>query len=485
MALKIEVTQIERRFQIVDTRMPFRYGPARLVRCPHLYLRVTIRDERGRQAHGIAADNLPPKWFDKNPHKSYAEEIRDQLHVIDCAVCCALSHEAATAFRIWLDVYNQIQTQAARDGLPKLLAGFGPSLIERAINDALGHLLDLPLHALLHSNELGVELGEIDSVWRSVTPNKVLPAAPREMIWARHTVGLSDPICNSDIPEAERLHDGLPQSLEDVVAFYGIRYFKIKIQNQLATDLERLSQIAALLDERLPTQKYFVTLDGNEQYNAMDELRPLLEALRTRFVFKRLHEAILFVEQPLARAHALNEERCRGIAAISESFPVIIDESDDSLESFGCALNLGYDGTSHKNCKNLFKSLANLARAATAQSTLRRSIILSAEDLTNIGPVALNQDLTALGCLGISHAERNGHHYFRGLSHLSEAEQTRALEAHPDVFTRDHSTLVRLDIRDGQIDCRSLHQTPGLGSGAWPDWESLQPTETFNAQEFA
>lgn len=483
--MKIEVIHIESRFQLVATRMPFRYGAARLVRCPHFYLCATIRDEQGRQAHGIAADNLPPKWFDKDPRKTYVQELRDQLHIIDNAAQCALAHEAATPFRIWLNVYREVQTQAAREGLPKLLAGFGPSLVERAINDAVGRLLDLPLHALLRSGELGIDLGAIDAELDSIAVDKVLPATPRDTIWARHTVGLSDPIRPRDIPIEERLHDGLPQSLEDVVAFYGVRYFKIKIENQLDTDLERLSRIAALLEELLPREKYFVTLDGNEQYAAIDELRPLLEALRARPILQRLHAAILFVEQPLARAHALDEIRCRGIDQISQFFPVIIDESDDALEALPRALELGYSGTSHKNCKNLFKSIANMARVASAQSTLGRPLVLSAEDLTNIGPIALNQDLTALACLGISHAERNGQHYFRGLSHLSEAEQSRVLEAHPDLFTRDQSTLVRLDIRDGQIDCRSLHQTLGLGAGAWPDWESLQPIAAFDAQEFA
>ena len=42
--------------------------------------------------------------------------------------------------------------------------------------------------------------------------------------------------------------------------------------------------------------------------------------------------------------------------------------------------------------------------------------MLTAEDLTTVGPVALQEDLAVVATLGIEHVERNGHHYFRGLS---------------------------------------------------------------------
>src|SRR5207302_8085313 len=43
-------------------------------------------------------------------------------------------------------------------------------------------------------------------------------------------------------------------------------------------------------------------------------------------------------------------------------------------------------------------------------------VVLTGEDLCNLGPVALLQDLALMALLGIEHVERNGHHYYRGLS---------------------------------------------------------------------
>ncbi|HEY0074521.1 MAG TPA: hypothetical protein VGB77_10490, partial [Abditibacteriaceae bacterium] len=153
-------------------------------------------------------------------------------------------------------------------------------------------------------------------------------------------------------------------------------------------------------------------------------------------------------------------------------FPVIIDEADDTIDSFPRALALGYSGTSHKNCKNTFKSVANLARVQQERDSGWLAM-LSAEDLTNIGVVALQQDLVALSSLGITHAERNGHHYFRGLAHLSAKTQNAACAVLPELYT-NHESLPRLQIQHGQIDVAALHGVAGLGMPVWPDLEKCQ-----------
>ncbi len=158
----------------------------------------------------------------------------------------------------------------------------------------------------------------------------------------------------------------------------------------------------------------------------------------------------------MARAYALDVDRCRELKRVTKHFPVIIDEADDAIDSFPRALALGYSGTSHKNCKNTFKSVANLARVQLEKRAGHR-VILSAEDLTNIGIVALQQDLTALSTLGISHAERNGHHYFRGLSHLPRDKQNEAAIALPQLYT-DDGDFARLQIINGQIDVAALQR---------------------------
>jgi hypothetical protein len=95
--------------------------------------------------------------------------------------------------------------------------------------------------------------------------------------------------------------------------------------------------------------------------------------------------------------------------------------------------------------------------------------------LTAQAGLAVQQDLALVGLLGLTHVERNGHHYVDGFAGqgASAAEQQTFLAAHPDLY-HDDGGNVRLEIRDGTIALSSLDQ-PGFGSGAEPDWTSLTP----------
>ena len=50
--------------------------------------------------------------------------------------------------------------------------------------------------------------------------------------------------------------------------------------------------------------------------------------------------------------------------ALRATMPLIIDESDATLDAFPRARALGYAGVSSKSCKGFYKSLLNAARCA-------------------------------------------------------------------------------------------------------------------------
>jgi hypothetical protein len=179
----------------------------------------------------------------------------------------------------------------------------------------------------------------------------------RTDIRVRHTVGLSDPIVDDDIEPAERLDDGLPQSLVACIRSYGLTHFKIKLSGDAERDRGRLRQIAAVLGAESP--RYAVTLDGNEQFHDIDGFRALWDALVQDVLLAPLLERLIFVEQPIHRDLALDAATMFGLVRWEERPPMIIDESDGALESLRQALACGYVGTSHKNCKGIFKGVAN------------------------------------------------------------------------------------------------------------------------------
>ena len=468
-APRFRIREIELHERPVRLRLPFRFGVVTLTECPQAFARARIEFPDGRSSLGGAAELMAPKWFDKNlalTNDDNFEQLRDVLRLARAAYLADAT--PASAFGHFARHHDAQQVASAARGYNPLLASYGPALIDRAILDALCRALRVSFYACMHANlaGLGATRGELAGAefagfdWSTFLGS----LAPAATIDARHTVGMVDAITAADLQHP--LADGLPETLEQVVAIYGHRYFKLKVSGRLDDDLARLAVIAAVLD-RSGTD-YFATLDGNEQYPDADGVAELLARMRQTPAMARLMRSILFIEQPIARSTALDVD----VRALAAEKPVIIDESDGELDSFVRARACGYTGISSKTCKGLYKSLLNAARCvawnAGEQST---RYFMSGEDLTTQAGLAVQQDLALVNLLGITHVERNGHHYVDGMAALPQAEQRAFLAAHPDLYECSHGA-VRLRIQGGGIALGTL-DVPGFASAVLPDWDSM------------
>ena len=463
------------------TRLPFRYGAVTLTRFPLLHLAVEAEAGDGRRARGFAADNLPPKWFDKDPAKSFRDNVTDQLAAIHTARTVYLDAARAPRplFEVWRDAYPECARRGAAGGLNGLTAAFGSSLFERALADAAGRLTGQDVVGLLQEDVLGIRP---EAVHGELSRADLLAWARRpapDSVAVRHTVGLLDPIVAADVPGDGWLGDGLPQTLEECVTTHGLRHFKLKVGGRVEADVDRLTHVAATLD-RLIADDYLVTLDGNEQYKTMADFAALVEAVEATPALARLWRSTAFIEQPLDRAIALDPAATEGLAALGGRVPIIIDESDGDLEAFPRALALGYRGVSTKNCKGIVKSFLNrsLVERRNAGRPGPARLFMSAEDLTNVPVVPLQQDLATVRALGIGHVERNGHHYVRGLAHCSPRERAGAVRHHRDLYTGDEREAW-LAISEGRLRLGSL-ATPGYGVAFEPDLASMIPLERWS-----
>lgn len=454
------------------TRMPFRFGIAVMTEATHVFLQG--RFEIGNKVFtGLAAEGLLPKWFEKSPDKAAQQEM-DELHlVVKKAAVFAREIPADSGFRFWQQLYALQMPWAAEHGLPPLPAHFGVSMIERALLDALARSQGCNFSTLLRENLADVDLGSIHPELAGTEPLHYLPHQPLDTIVARHTVGLSDPLTNADLEPDERLADGLPQTLEDCIRFYGLRHFKLKVRGDVESDLARLKEIARVVTGECRSGHAF-TLDGNEQFKRFSDFEALWEGIRSDGTLRDFFEHLLFIEQPLHRSVALDPSVAR-IKEWRDGPPVIIDESDAEIGDLALALDLGYAGTSHKNCKGVLKGTAhrclinhrNLARPATR-------LTMSGEDLVNIGPVALLQDLAAQAALGNHTVERNGHHYFRGLSVFPESISRAMLSHHRDLYI-PFDGFARLDVKAGHLHLGSVNDAP-FGVAAEIPMEGFEAT---------
>ena len=457
----------------VALRIPFRFGAATVTHASQAFVRARIQladgASGGAEAQGAAAELMIPKWFDKSPQKSNDENVADLRKALANAADAYTSESSSrTAFGHAATHYRSLLVAGEALGLNALATNYGPSLLDRAVLDALCRVLGVSFKAAIRGNAPGIDTSLTADLADFDLDRFLGGLESASRIAARHTVGMLDPIQTHDAREG--VGDGLPETLEQVIAAYGNRYFKLKLGGYPDQDLRRLMSIAVVLD-RLP--EYTVTLDGNEQFADVATIAEFWRKVAATPSLARLTASTLYLEQPLPRALALQTH----VSEVAQSKALLIDESDATLDAFPTARALGYCGVSSKSCKGIYKSLLNAARCALWNRATPGRYFLSAEDLTTQAGLAVQQDLALASLLGLSHVERNGHHYVNGFAGQGAGapEQQRFLTAHPDLYETTHRS-VRLAIRDGSIALGSL-EMPGFASGAEPDWTTLQPIQ--------
>ena len=459
---RLKVCNVEMFEQPFRLRLPFRFGVITVTEGVQVIARVRIRCEDGREGVGFAAEALGAKWFDKNPALSDAQNQHQLRRAIEL---CAQAYQAApwmSAFDLHADHYAPLLAAGSSQGLVALVASYGPALLDRAVLDALCRIQGMSFWDAMRANLPGMRAHEIVPDLADFAFGPFLRSlSPAHSIHARHTVGLADPIVAGDQADGSRVNDGLPETLQEVVACYGNRHFKLKVSGQLDADLARLGRIASVLDAI--DGPIDISLDGNEQYEDAASITELWTRMASAPALHKLCSATRFIEQPIKRQAALTHS----ITALARHRPVIIDESDGDLEAFPRARSLGYRGVSSKACKGFYKSLINLARCQRWSAEGAGHFFMSGEDLTTQAGVSVQQDLALASLLGITHVERNAHHFIDGFGGRSLGEAQAFLQAHPDLYHLQDGR-VRLRIRDGLLAIGSL-QCAGFGTAVTPD----------------
>jgi L-alanine-DL-glutamate epimerase-like enolase superfamily enzyme len=386
----------------------------------------------------------------------------EMLRVIEHARETAIGMEADSPFDLWLNLYEAQAQWGESKNLAPLLSGFGTSMVERALIEATCRALGKPFASAVADNDLGLSMDAIQVQMGATKPHEWLPAQPLGAIIARHTVGLADPLSPADIPDDERVSDALPQALTDCITTYGLRHFKIKVNGQPDTDLERLKALAKIITSHA-TPDFAFTLDGNEQFKSITDFQSFWRSIQNDDGLRDFFGRLLFIEQPLHRDIALEDSLHEQFDQWPDRPPVIIDESDATLESLPTALRLGYAGTSHKNCKGIFKGITNRC-LIEKRAREGDKVVMSGEDLCNVGPIALLQDLAVCATLGIESVERNGHHYHSGLSQFPQSMQEATLKHHADLYHQGPDAWPTLKIQEGCVSMESINKAPfGVG----------------------
>ena len=463
---RLIVREIELFERPVRFARPFRFGAVAVDAASQAFVRAEIEIEgksRGKNEDssvGASAELLVPKWFDKRPGLSPEEtvdELRRSLLIARELYLAGSTFD--TAFGLHASRIAAQVEACARQDIPPLAAIFGPAEIDKAILDALlrgigvGFFDGMAVNVAGLDARLSPDLSDEDAA-------QFLARSPRlDRVAIRHTVGLDDRIEGAG-------------GVADIGENAGARYFKLKLNGDPQADAARLVRIG----HELATlrQDYRVTLDANEQYADLADLSALVERLGHDKALEPIAAKLIYVEQPMPR----DITRASPLGALA-SVDFIIDEADDGYDAFPAARALGYRGISSKSCKGIYKSVVNATRAAKWRTDSERFFV-TGEDLTCQAGLGVQQDLALGALIGVTHAERNGHHYVDGFGEAPAAEAEAFLAAHPDLYFRDENTI-RLLIRGGELSTASL-TSPGFAACAHPIWSQMAPLQRPGAR---
>ncbi|WFU70414.1 hypothetical protein [Bradyrhizobium sp. CB2312] len=439
----------------VQFARPFRFGAVTINATPQLFVRAEIEVEGRGVAVGASAELLVPKWFDKRPERSPAQTVDGLRRSLQIARDLYLAQTGfQTAFGLHASCIGAQVAACAKENIPPLAAAYGPAEIDKAILDALLRASETSVFDGMAGNIAGIDARLSPDLKDADITTFLAGRKPLPRVAVRHTVGLDDTV------------EG-PGGVADAHGNAGASYFKLKLSGDPAADAARLARIGTELDT--PGRGYKVTLDANEQYADLAALRALMDRLDRDSALRPIASHLLYVEQPMPR-DITRQSPLGSLAA----YGFIIDEADDSYDAFPAARALGYCGISSKSCKGLYKSIVNATRAAKWSAGGARFFV-TGEDLTCQAGLAVQQDLALGAFIGVSHAERNGHHYVDGFGETPAAEAQAFAAAHPDLYA-DAGHGIRLKIHDGDLLTGSLHAT-GFATSVHPDWSALRPLE--------
>jgi hypothetical protein len=460
MPLRITVRDIAFFERPVHFVRPFRFGAVVLNDAPQAFVRVEIEVEGKGTSVGAAAEMLVPKWFDKRPHLAPEETVTELRRSLMIARELYLARSGfETAFGLHLRRIMAQVDACAREDIPPLAAAYGPAEIDKAILDALLRAIGVNFFDGMKENIAGIDVSLSPDLGNDDIAQFLGQRRRLERVAIRHTVGLDDQVEGKG---------GVADSKENT----GARYFKLKLNGDPEADAARLIRIGKEL-ATLP-HDYKVTLDANEQYADLAALSTLIARLDRDSALKPIAAKLLYIEQPMPR----EVTRQSPLGALGGR-DFIIDEADDSYDAFPAARVLGYRGISSKSCKGIYKSIVNATRAAK-WSAGGEKFFITGEDLTCQAGIGVQQDLALGALLGVTHAERNGHHYVDGFGEPPAAEAEEFLSAHPDLYARD-GNLIRLSIHNGDLLTGSL-TAPGFATSVHPDWSALSPLEQPKAK---
>ncbi len=430
----------------IDYRTPMKFGGRVVVDVTLLDVSIEVETRDGRRGQGTGSMPLGNAWAWPSRELSgeqtlaaMAELGRRLTAMAGSASCVGHPLEITQA---WSAEYNAqawsvIDTMGLGEAMPRLAQLVAASPLEAAIHDAFGKAIGVNSYNALSSDFVTADLGTLlTAEFHGEYLDRYTSRQPKPRIPLYHLVGALDPLTEADL--ADRLGDGLPETLGEWIQADGLTHLKIKLAgDDLAWDVERVvavERVAAESQARRGCHDWHYSLDFNERCADVEYVLEFLACIRQQA--PTAWDRIQYLEQPThrdLRAHPENK-----MHAAARLKPVVIDESLTDFDSLQAARELGYSGVALKACKGHTEALL---MGAAAQ---KYDLFLCVQDLTCVGASFLHSASLAARIPTVAAIEGNGRQYCPA---GNQAWRTR----YPGMF----------DVRDGTV-ASELLTGPGL-----------------------
>lgn len=331
----------------------------RVVRMAQVVTELVVEID-GRKVTGSAVQCLAPTRFTGSACSSYRNDVADMLHVIETACDFAVQvtagkHAAESVFDLWQRVYMEQGKWAGGEGYGPGLWMMGLSVMERAVIDAACRSKSASLAAAVRTNLLGLRLGEMHAELAKFQPAQLLPPAPLAEVGVCKGVALED--------------------------------------------AERLIAVA----RELPGGGSPVHLLGGERFASIAELRELWEKLRGMPELAGLLSRVAWIAQPVAHHAAILAENEDALLDWEDRPAIVIDDSNCGITSVADAMDSGYGGALHRDCRGVMKGIADacLMEHRRRVEPEERAVLGVADSLV-VGAAGQARDLAGAASLGIS-----------------------------------------------------------------------------------
>jgi len=409
---RIRVESVRFDYEDYRYRTPIKFGGVALDRATILNVHCAVREAGGKTARGFGSMPLGNIWA--WPSKLPYETTLGAMKELAARIARITGEADVSGHPVDINTalepeYLKAAAEVARDlklpePVPKLATLVTASPFDAAIHDAYGKL-----HGLSCYRTYGPAFMEHDLA-RYLLPEfkgeylerYVLPD-PKPSMPLYHLVGALDPITEQDI--AQRINDGLPETLPEWIVYNGLTHLKIKLNgNDLAWDVERVLRVdrtAAETQARRGVKTWYYSADFNEKCPNVEYLLEFLRRVKEKSPagFRRIQ----YIEQPTARDLKANRQNVMHEA--SKLRPIVIDESLTDLENLLLAREMGYTGVALKACKGQSQALL---MAAAAQ---KFRMFLCVQDLTCPGASLIHSAGLAAHVPGVAAIEANARQY--------------------------------------------------------------------------